>query len=182
MPKLDNIACVTGFVFKSPYFAQILEKFAQTYVFTSATFRNSEDKEDNYLRNDDWAGTGEERKSMRAVQMKSSLLPSGQPDSGPDGAVKTQVDGELRLGDAQTRLGVMDGGAPVVHLLLGAAAVGGAGLLQLVPERPEQLVERRPAGAVVTLEEPEDNQHVVVEAEQLLERFPLLTSSKLTYV
>ena len=41
-----------------------------------------------------------------------------------------------------------------IHLLLRAAPVGGPGLLHLVPEGPEDLVEGSAAGAVVALEEP----------------------------
>ena len=53
-----------------------------------------------------------------------------------------------------TSLGVVDGHGLGIDLLLRATAVGGAGLLQLVPEGAEHLVQGRPAGPVVTLEEP----------------------------
>ena len=41
-----------------------------------------------------------------------------------------------------------------IHLLLRAAAVGGAGLLQLVPEGSENPIQRSSAGPIVTLKEP----------------------------
>ena len=41
MPKSLKGACISWFLFKSTNFAQILKRFAQTYVFTSSTFRSS---------------------------------------------------------------------------------------------------------------------------------------------
>ena len=55
-----------------------------------------------------------------------------------------------------------------IHLLLRAAAVGGAGLLQLVPEGTEHLVQGGPAGPVVALEEPVVEVVVLVRLEVVL--------------
>ena len=88
------------------------------------------------------------------VQVHQAGVGQLEAEECPGQTVEADVDHKSKIRQSeQGGLGVVDGDGLGINLLLGTTFVS-AGLLELVPECPEHLVEGSTACAVVTLEEP----------------------------
>ena len=88
------------------------------------------------------------------VQLHQAGVGQLESEECPGQTVEADVDHKTGIRQSeQGGLGVVDGDGLGINLFLGTTFVS-AGLLELVPEGPEHLVEGSTACAVVTLEEP----------------------------